>query len=128
MESFVNSALVSCIRTGFNPTLGVAQGFRSAAERSKAAVERVLVEQLRLDALIEHEQKTGGLLQSALESGQWKAEFRGRDVLQRFSNLKEIGVGYERFRNLCASRMAEAGYQPEGMKKIVDAIMRANGK
>jgi hypothetical protein len=49
--------------------------------------------------------------------------FRGRDVLRRFVGKRAASVSYEVFRNLVVSRMAEAGFQPAGMKKVIEQIL-----
>jgi hypothetical protein len=127
MEKFVNGALVNCIKTTFDPKLGMAMGFRSAAERSKSALDQTLEEKLPLKVLSDLEQQTREALILALDDNdRWKAEFRGRDILQRFSN--RLGISYERFRNLIVSRMAEVNYQPNGMKKIISEIMSDGGR
>jgi hypothetical protein len=128
MERVVNSTLVKCIQTGFAANIEMARGFREAAERSKSAIDRALDEKLQPEALAALEQKTRNVLTSALKDGRWKVEFRGRDILQRFSNLDGIGIGYEQFRNLIVSRMAEVGHQPVGMKKIIDKILEVEVK
>jgi hypothetical protein len=123
MESLVNSTMVRCIRTTIDPAKDLATGFRAVAERSRSAIERVLNESLQLSALVDTERKIRNELMSALNDGRWKAEFRGRDILHQFADREGLKIGYERFRNLIASRMAEAGHQPAGMKRIVDAIV-----
>jgi energy-coupling factor transporter ATP-binding protein EcfA2 len=121
MESHVNKVMVNCIGTRFDPKLGVAKGFRAAAERSRSGLDRALNEELSPEALTILEQRARKELAAALAENRWKVEFRGRDILGRFSN--ELGISYERFRNLVANRMAELGHEPDGMKRIITEIM-----
>jgi hypothetical protein len=123
MESFVNSALVRCISTRFDPNMQLVAGFRAAAERSKVAVEKALEGALQSERLIDFEKQMRQAFGSSLDSDRWKSELRGRDILHKLVDVLGLGIGYERFRNLIAGRMAEAGYQPKGMKTVIDSIM-----
>lgn len=55
--------------------------------------------------------------------GTWKSRVRGRDVLKQFVNLNVRGIGYEVFRNMIFSKMRMDGYQPAGMRDIVDKVL-----
>ena len=63
------------------------------------------------------------ILSGSLEEGDWKKHFRGRDILRSFSGKYVPGMRYEYFRDLIISQMVNAGYQPEGMKAILDSII-----
>jgi hypothetical protein len=124
MRSFVNGALVRCIDTNFDPAMQPSVGFRTAVERSRSALNIAVEGTLRTELLEDMQEKIQTTLGQALIDGRWKAEFRGRDVLQRFTQKVGLQVPYEQLRNLIASRMSEHGHQPPGMKRIIDAILQ----
>ena len=53
----------------------------------------------------------------------WKADCIGRNVLREFASLHGDGVGYEHLRNSIIVKMARDGFQPQGMKSILDDIL-----
>jgi predicted ATPase len=63
------------------------------------------------------------LLEQSLDSEEWKKHFRGRDILKKFSGEYCTGIRYEMFRNLIINTMLNDGFQPEGMKKVIDQVM-----
>lgn len=62
-------------------------------------------------------------LEKSLQDGSWKSHFKGRNILRIFVGQYVPGMGYEYFRDLIISQMANVGYQPKGMKKILDKIV-----
>ena len=62
-------------------------------------------------------------LADSLESDEWKERFRGRDILSAFAGKYVSGMRYEYFRDLVISQMATAGYEPPGMKAVLDQIV-----
>ena len=62
-------------------------------------------------------------LADSLETDEWTERFRGRDVLSAFVGKYVPGMRYEYFRDLVISQMASAGYQPPGMKTVLDQIL-----
>lgn len=65
-----------------------------------------------------------GRLATACASDDWIADFPGRDVLKRYAR-DHAGVKYEAFVNIILDRMAEANYQPPGMKSVLEAVLAA---
>ena len=61
-------------------------------------------------------------LEIALTNGEWRREFPGRLILKRFVGRHVRGVNYEAFRNVVLDKMVDAGYQPYGMKKVIEKI------
>ena len=96
------------------------QQAKKSAEGVAAAVNNDLtdgkLEQMRTEK--ENE------LTKALESENWKATFRGRDILREFIGLHCQGLPYERFRDMIVNRMRQRGYRPSGMRTILRQIER----
>lgn len=123
MNQWVHSHLIRCIDTGFDPKLGLVDGFHKAAERSVDKMNRVLNENLTNDELTNQKEQIQVELTTALKNSQWQLVFRGRDILNRFVGQYVPGINYESFRNLIVNRMREVGHQPLGMKQVIEAIL-----
>ena len=63
-------------------------------------------------------------LEESLQTADWKKHFRGRDVLSAFCGKYIPGMRYEYFRNLVLSQMSSANHEPEGMKTVLDQILK----
>ena len=63
------------------------------------------------------------LLDDSLSTDEWKKNFRGRDILKHFTGDFCRGIRYEMFRDLIISVMVNDGYQPDGMKSVIQGIM-----
>lgn len=126
LAEFANAHLISAIDVGTDPKKGDLVGeLFAAAERSKTRVEGLLSTDLSEDKLKGEQERIREQYDSALADGSWHKVFRGRDILRRFAGKRASSVSYEVFRNLIVSRMADRGYQPPGMKAVIDAIIAA---
>jgi hypothetical protein len=63
-----------------------------------------------------------GTLETSLSNGEWRHEFPGRLIIKRFVGEYMQGVNYEAFRNILIDKMVDAGYQPPGMKEVIEKI------
>ena len=125
LEAYVNHQLIKCISTGFEPKIEIAQGFREAAERSSSNITKALDSELQLNNISELRDQYCSELNLALDNGQWIGEFRGRDILKLFTGKhKQLlnNIPYESLRNMIINRMSLEGFQPNGMKYIIEAI------
>jgi energy-coupling factor transporter ATP-binding protein EcfA2 len=126
LEQHVNRELVSSIRTGVDPSMAnVALALREAAERSSDRILHTLNGSLSFSALQAREQEVRTELKGALDDGTWSRTFRGRDVLKRFVDRQQLGLPYERFRNLIVNRMRMQGHRPAGIESVVSIILSA---
>jgi hypothetical protein len=123
LNQWVHNHLIRCIDTGFDPRVGLVDGFREAAERSLNKMSHVLNEKLAKDEITNQKQQIQIELTTALKNNQWKVVFRGRDILNRFVGRYVTETNYEGFRNLIVNRMREGGYQPPGMKNVIEGIL-----
>jgi hypothetical protein len=62
-------------------------------------------------------------LDSNLASGSWRMNLPGREILSRFTGDHAEGIAYEVLRNLIIARMKIAGYEPTGMRRVIEAIL-----
>jgi energy-coupling factor transporter ATP-binding protein EcfA2 len=102
----------------------VAASLAAAAHFAMERFSKVVRESLTEAILKEKEELLACQLQGSLESDGWRNEFRGREVLKRFVGDLGSGINYRTLRDLVISRMADDGFRPEGMKAIVDSILR----
>lgn len=113
----VNREVVSCINLG-----------RKAGGSEPAAmlVKTLGASMVRLSATLQDLDDAGirkrfeehrSRFESFLADGTWRLSFPGRSILRRYVSQSFRGrVSYEHFRNLIITDMAQAGYQPEGMR------------
>lgn len=126
MRAFVNSHLVGCIDLGFPPeSLTIGKELFNAASRSAERTARLIEGELSEAKLIEAEQSFRTEIEGSFADGTWRKKLPGRDILKQLTAIVGSPVGYEVLRNLIVSRMVQEGYQPEGMKIVIDQISSA---
>jgi len=126
MRTFVNSHLVGCIDLGFPPeSLTIGKELFGAASRSAERTARLIEGELSEAKLIEAEQSFRTEIEGSFADGTWRKKLPGRDILKQLTAIVGSPVGYEVLRNLIVSRMVQEGYQPEGMKMVIDQISSA---
>jgi len=126
LAEFANENLIGAIDTGTDPRRGdLARELHSAVKRSLERLLSVGNQVLSEEGIRNKEASLRSSYQAALADGSWISTFRGRDVLRRFAGKHVSSVSYEVFRNLIISRMREEGYQPFGMKIVIDKILGA---
>ena len=98
-----------------------------AVADSAARIQSVIKNELSKSELTKLHVTTEKELRKGLKSKKWKATVPGRSILKRFTNSVVKGfVGYEALRELIVSNMREKGFEPPGMKSVIDSIL--NGK
>lgn len=127
LETFANSKMTEGIRTRSNPNEpSAAEACREVIEASFRRVQRAVDEELSVEVLRRKEQNETDRLNRTLESGDWQVVFRGRDILKRFvANQFRGSIGYTVFRDLIVARMRDDSFQPQGMKDVIDRILKA---
>src|SRR5581483_3677819 len=128
LSSFANEAMVKSISTRTDARRDeIVDDLIEAIRRSADRLNALIRADLNADALARRESELKAKFERSLADGTWQAEFRGRDVLKRFvARWAPASVSYEVFRNLIASDMKDSGYQPAGMKAVVDKILAAS--
>ena len=94
---------------------------RSISQSMKQVKELIDVE-LDLNTIRKQVAREREFLIDSLATEDWRKHFRGRDILRKFTG-EYVGMRYEHFRNLVISRMMSAGYQPPGMKAVLDRFV-----
>ena len=124
LTELANSMMIHTIDLGTDPAKDDVVGDLSkAVERSLERTKKVVSRELTTSAIGQREAELRTKYNQALADGTWLSEFRGRDILKRFVGRMAPGVQYEVFRNLILSAMREDGFQPAGMKSVVDKIL-----
>lgn len=126
MRAEANRLLVSSIDLGFDLArrdVGVA--LAEAVERSFERIRTCVAGDVNRAQLAKLEGEHTGRFRASLGDGTWRSVLRGRDILRRFAGKHLSGMQYEYFRDLVINKMAEVGYQPLGMGRVVYAILRA---
>lgn len=124
MRAYANSKIVQSISLGFPPeTLTIGTALYEAASRSASKINNLATGDLSEQVLKDLEQKMRVDFEECFADGTWRTNLPGREILKRFVVATKLPVGYEVFRNLLVTRMAEASHQPAGMKEILLKIV-----
>ena len=119
----INRDMIDQLRLSVNPNSAdigeeMHRSITSSLERMREQVSATLgVEHIR-----EEVEKEQAVLEKSLSGDGWRRHFKGRDVLRVFAGRYASGMRYEYFRDLIVSLMANTGYQPPGMKSVLDRI------
>ena len=124
MRIYVRSRMMKSIDVSFNPKSDhMGNELNAAAERTVAEMQRLTYADLSQDNLKNVEAGFRAEVEQSLADGSWLKDLPGREILKRFVSDLKVTVSYQILRNLAISRMAEEGYKPQGMKKIIDQIV-----
>lgn len=125
MRVHVNSKIVGAISLGFPPeTLTIGRELHDAANRSAMRINELIRDTLSEASLVEQEQFFRTEYERCFADGTWKKKLPGRDILKKFVALEGMITGYEVFRNLIVTRMAELNHKPDGMRFVIEKIVR----
>lgn len=125
LRKYINSKLVGCINLGVDPmSCEPSVELNSAVNRSLDRLQCVVGESLNQGAILLKEQEILEQLERDLEDGSWRKNFRGRDILKELVGKVNVGVRYDKFRNLILSRMRDDGYKPEGMLNVLSEVFK----
>ena len=107
-----------------NPTAeDISTELHRAISQSVKHVNELIGVELGLNTIHEQVTRERKFLVDSLATDDWRKHFRGRDILRAFAGQYIPGMRYEHFRNLIISRMMSAGYQPPGMKAVLEQII-----
>ena len=116
--------LIGTIDLGSDPqSTDVALELHDAVSRSVARAGELAKNGLSRNEIQSRVTDKEALLSDSLRTDEWRKMFRGRDILRRFCGKHVQGMRYEYFRDLIVSQMVSAGYEPEGMKAVLDEIL-----
>ena len=93
-----------------------------AAEVVPGKVDTAVRSKLDLASLQRRAEALEQSYREDLRSGQWTKSFQGRTVLKRFVDLARLTISYDVFKYAVITTMKHAGYQPPGMKAVLDQI------
>lgn len=125
LAATANAELVGAIVTRTDPNSpNVAPDLAAAVQRSAEKVAAIARDRFDLARMKVLEEEHRAEFETALGADTWRRRFRGRDVLSRFCG-RINKVSYEVLRNLILADMRSAGFQPPGMKFVVDKIITA---
>ena len=124
LNEHANSLLTRTINTGTDPRKGdLVREIHEAVIRSSERFSEVIKEKLSMEKIAEIEKNIRSELETSLADGSWVKNFRGRDILKRFSGKWAHSTSYDVFRNLIMSKMQDEGFEPPGMKFVVQKIL-----
>lgn len=120
----IGSELVEELNLNSNPRSDdIGADLHKSVVKSIERAEHRVKTKLRIDDIRERVGKEHEVLSRSLREGDWKKHFKGRDILRAFAGKFVRGMRYEHFREIVISQMINSGYQPEGMKAVLDKIV-----
>mgnify|MGYP000663397917 CR=1 FL=1 len=66
--------------------------------------------------------QTKAKLENALKTDEWKKSYNGRDILNKFTD--SLNIEYYTLRNSIINLMVEDNFEPNGMKVIIEKIIK----
>ncbi len=123
LREVLNGYLVQTIGLRVSPIAeNVAEEFERAVQSTISKINSLRADKLSAGAIKIRESEIRENLLSCLAGDTWRIDFRGRDILKRFSAEHLDGLRYEYFRDLIIAEMKDAGFQPAGMKSVIEQI------
>ena len=121
LKNYVYNNLKNKLKLGNQELLeeNLVENIRKSAKSSVETMATALDDELTKEMLENQMKECKERLEYALRTESWKRVFRGRDILRKFSAEHCNGVRYERLRDMIVNKMAQNGYQPEGMLKVL---------
>ena len=123
MESHVNGLLVNSIKTKFGKGTSLTEGFAAVSNDSLERIQEVVKSQLTQGKLADLEKTIRISLRRSIANGKWRSEFRGRNILERFTGKINIGISYAILRNNIINFMGQDGFKPTGMQRVLNQIL-----
>ena len=125
LTSEVNTKLLKDLRLQTNPmSSDIGADFHKSIEKVISQMSNRLTDDLDVDKLRSRVNTERAELTESLKTDDWKKYFRGRDILSVFAGRYVPGMRYEYIRDLIISQMSSTNYQPEGMKSVLDQILK----
>lgn len=133
INDLVHQKIKDCINLGFDSSMDLVKGFSESIQRTFERFDNVRQQLISEELTIQIEQLKKNKLKS-LTNDTWKNVFQGRSILEKFvddinkefrsQKLSKSQINYENFRNLILNEMSRDKYEPEGMKKIINEILK----
>ncbi len=123
LRDFVNSEILRGINLNFDPnSTEIAKELVAATSRSFERVKSAVSVTLSEANLVAKEVELRREVETSFGNGTWLERLPGRDILKQFVASESLQANYEALRNQIVSRMASAGYKPQGMQLVIEAI------
>lgn len=127
VQSEANDQCVKALNLRVNPnSCSVATDVSAALESSLARLVALHEGALSLAALEEIADQRRREYEADLDNGNWRRTFRGRSILKRVAERHGGGSSYVVLRNLILARMRDMGFEPAGMKAVLDKVLGEN--
>ena len=122
----MNNRMLATLNLKIDPeSQEVASLLTEAASRSSSRMAETVTKEFTLESIKAAEVALRDEFNKALAADSWRKKFRGREILKRFVDRIGGKVSYEVFRNLIIANMRDASFQPDGMRQIVEGILKS---
>jgi hypothetical protein len=124
MRMFANAAIVGSIDLGFDPMSQQPERLlKEAIDRSRNKLDTILSHELSQATIREKTEEFINEYNNSLRSGTWIKDFPGRSILSTFCGTDNRKIRYEHLRDLIIAKMRDSGFEPPGMKSVIEQIL-----
>lgn len=125
LQKWADSTLVQKINIAIENEGSYSDKIYQSVKQSNQEINAVVKNNLTLKKISQKEKAIRGSYFKTLKTDKWRRKLKGRSILRRFVGNNVQGVRYEAFRDLVISKMSRDSYQPIGMKKVVNQILKS---
>lgn len=123
LQDHVNDTMIRAINIGVDKSAeDLAKSINASIQGSVKRINDLTTGAASEESLAEFVTQENERLDASFADGSWRATIPGRPILKRFVSRVELGVAYEPFRNLIITRMADDGFEPEGMQQVLRKV------
>ncbi|WBY16053.1 AAA family ATPase [Erythrobacteraceae bacterium WH01K] len=123
LQDHVNDTMIRAINIGVDKSAeDLAKSINASIQGSVKRINELTTGAASEERLAEFVTQENDRLDASFADGSWRGTIPGRPILKRFVSRVELGVAYEPFRNLIITRMADDGFEPEGMQQVLRKV------
>lgn len=124
ITTHVSRVLTRGIDLSFNPAVeDVPSAIALAVDRSIGRIQASHSSELTIEALKAVEANERKKIEESFADGSWMKGMPGRDILRQYVAGLPNGISYDVFKNMILRRFVDVGYQPNGMKEVLDKVL-----
>lgn len=123
LREMINTELVGEIQLNANVKADdLGAELHRVAIKSADRIQNKVTKGLSIKTIRAQVEDRMNLLETSLDTDEWKRHYRGRDILKTFTSKHCNGIRYEMFRDLIISTMSNESFKPEGMSSVIAEI------
>ena len=125
LQKWANRTFMKKVKISTSQKDDLTGGLHSSIVKSKDAILSTVQNELADAKIKKEEASIRKMYLGTLKSDQWKKVLKGRTILKRFVGKHGLGINYDSFRMLIITKMFLHNFKPQGMKSVIDSILKA---